>query len=129
MHRVGPYILGLLFSGGTALAAGSVLSALKRSMSDPTRIYHPGPTIGLKGTLLDAENERKENPVPTLLALAPPQNQSVEILQTPQSHEADNSRPGANRKKRGRLGPAKGRKEKSAATSRAASRPKRRSQP
>jgi hypothetical protein len=125
MQRAGAYILGLLFSGGTVLAAGSVLSSLKRSISALTSTY----PVARREVPLGANDERERSAVPGLLALAQPQTPSEEILQITRSHENDISRPGTNRKKRRRQSPAKGRKTKSATALRATSHKKREGQP
>jgi hypothetical protein len=85
-----------------------VLSSLKRSMIGPTRAYPVGPPFSQRELPLDAQCERADNPASALLALAPPQDQSAEILENPQSRATDTSRTGKNRKKVRRQSPAKG---------------------
>ena len=58
MHHIGAYLLGLLFSGGTILAAGSVLSSVKRSMMDSPGMITVEPVRVSRDLSADAGRER-----------------------------------------------------------------------
>ncbi len=110
MHRVGAYILGLLFSGGTILAAGSVLGSLKRSVSGPLMPTCPAVRMAAQRKL-PAEPESAvqdgEIPEPAVLAHPAPQLQPAETSDHPSPHATDTSRAGKKTKKVRRAEPRK----------------------
>jgi hypothetical protein len=96
--RVGAYLLGLLFSGGTVLAAGSVLSSVKRSMN------RPAPVRSVKAAGKWAEEAAAR---PALLELPSSQNVPPQSSESLQPATADSPRTGENRKKARRAEPGK----------------------
>lgn len=107
MHRVDAVILWLLFGGGTVLAAGSVLSSIKHSMSGAAAPSYPAGTTGTPDELLpEPESDCEVISEPVLLALPSPQNEPMEALEL-LPLPTDTSRTGKNKRKSRRAEPGK----------------------
>jgi hypothetical protein len=114
MQRVAAYLLGLLFSGGTVLAAGSALSSLKRSMSRPMEGSQVDRTSAIQGpSPPQSMRECDAIPKPALAASPLPRVEPAETPKHSLSQVADPSRAGK-KKKRTRLGDPSKREQKKA---------------
>jgi hypothetical protein len=111
MQRVGVYILGLLFSGSTALVVGSVLNSLKRSLAPPLRLP-PAESGAAARRQLSAEREPKRVPVPEQVSPAVASTPAGPAEKPGQSQGMEASRPGRNKKRAGRSKPFKRGEEK-----------------
>jgi hypothetical protein len=96
LHHIGAYLLGLLFSGGTILAAGSVLSSVKRSMMDSPGMIAIEPVRVSRDLPADARQERdciQQNIDELELPRPPsPAANSLQNSVAAQSHATDASR-------------------------------------
>lgn len=97
MHRVDAVVLWLLFGGGTFLAAGSVLSSIKLSMSAPSGRPDYAPAAAPRDLLPETEPESEAIPHAELLALPQPQSEPVQAGEPPPL-PTDTSRTGKNKK-------------------------------
>lgn len=108
MNKVDAVVLWLLFGGGTVLAAGSVLSSIKRSLSAPAAAPTKYTTPAVSDELLpETEFEQRALPEPALLALPLPETQPAEIETEAQSPNSATARTGKNKKKGRRTEPRK----------------------
>jgi len=107
MHRVDSLILYLLFSGGTVMAAGSVLGSIKRSMSATPQPEAGYRVVAERVLPADSPPSSKDEFIaaPTMLALPAPESEPMEAGEVIKPLEKDTSRNGKNRKKARRAEP------------------------
>jgi hypothetical protein len=80
MHRIGAYLFGLLFSGGTVMAVGSLLGSIRRSMFRPlTRLSADNSAVAGRPPPAELHQQPDQASAKAVPVLPAPESQTAEI--------------------------------------------------